>query len=47
LGHSAKSGRSLEGAVSGRSRLSYVLVNNRSAGNAPLAVQTLSEMLRD
>jgi len=25
----------------------YVLVNNRSEGNAPLTVQALSEMLRD
>ena len=27
-------------------RRTYVLVNNRSKGNAPLTVQTLSEMLR-
>ena len=25
----------------------YVLVNNRSEGNAPLTVEELSEMLRD
>jgi len=28
-------------------RRAYVLVNNRSEGNAPLTVQTLAEMLRD
>jgi uncharacterized protein YecE (DUF72 family) len=28
-------------------RRAYVLVNNRSEGNAPLTVQALSEMLRD
>ena len=28
-------------------RRAYVLVNNRSEGNAPLTVQGLSEMLRD
>lgn len=27
-------------------RRAYVLVNNRSEGNAPLTVQALSEMLR-
>jgi uncharacterized protein YecE (DUF72 family) len=32
-------------AVSG-GRHAYVLVNNRSEGNAPLTVQALSEMLR-
>jgi hypothetical protein len=28
-------------------RRAYVLVNNRSEGNAPLTVQTLAVMLRD
>lgn len=28
-------------------RRAYVLVNNRSEGNAPLTVQALAEMLRD
>jgi hypothetical protein len=28
-------------------RRAYVLVNNRSEGNAPLMVQALSEMLHD
>ena len=28
-------------------RHGYVLVNNRSEGNAPLTVQALAEMLRD
>jgi len=28
-------------------RHAYVLVNNRSEGNAPLTVQGLAEMLRD
>jgi hypothetical protein len=30
----------------GAARHAYVLVNNRSEGNAPLTVQALSEMLR-
>jgi uncharacterized protein YecE (DUF72 family) len=30
----------------GAGRYAYVLVNNRSEGNAPLTVQALSEMLR-
>jgi hypothetical protein len=36
----------LVGKAIAENRGAYVLVNNRSEGNAPLTVQALSEMLR-
>ena len=36
----------IHSVVVSEDRRAYVLVNNRSEGNAPLTVQALSEMLR-